>query len=285
MTTWTDPIPDRVMSTLRRIAAIEPKGDTTELGVREWAQALGQAQRIASELAEELACQIGDPEPKITDRHGRSRPLRVDTFRRQIHGTIEMLRLVEQQLDDLYLLAYDRPRAAEAQRVAGGTRDYALDTHGSTEARHLWRRAASTILDTTEDLVEVCHQVTTWLRTGDRPTERRDRSADIDLTELAAALDAQQRRAGRDEYTPTPTEAQPAADRVPDAAAELAHLQAAVRRTVEESELAEPKLVNKIKNPRGGRIRPARWRLTPAQYEAWNRAIRPLNKEAAKRHD
>lgn len=282
MTTWGDPIPSRVLAGLQRIVAVEPSGDSPRLDVTDWARALDEVQRIAQDMHDELSCQVGEPDRPIVDRHGRRAPLRVDTFRSQVAAAAELLRLVGEHLDDLHVLAYDRPKAAEVQRVAGGSRDYALDTHGSAAARDLWREAAAAVIDTTEDLAEVCHRVLTWLRTGDRPTERRDRSADVTLAELSAAIDAQKRRRARGDYSPVASEQQPATTRVPDPLAELEALQEAVRRTVDESESGPDPLVKKIKNPKGGRIRPASWRLTPRQLEAWKRAIAPLDDARAK---
>lgn len=189
----------------------------------------------------------------------RGAAMRIDTLRNKLTATRALLDRVQAQLEDLHVLAYDRPTAVGA-RVHGGDRDWALDTHGDQVARQWYRHLAHQLTGSTEDLVEVLHSITSFLAVGPSPTERRDRSADVTADELRAALDAQARRRDRGDYTPASTIAQPGSRRADSTLADLGALQGAVRKIVEARRLDDDPVV------------PDRSRLTPAELGAWNRA-------------
>lgn len=180
--------------------------------------------------------------------------IRIDTFRNRLAGTRGLLALTEQHLDDLYVLAYDRHRAGQAQRVAGGERDYALDTHGDPKARELWQRTALKVLDAAEDLTVVLHEVTSYFNPG-RISTRRDTTADAPISELIEAMAARQRRRDRGEYQPATLIDQPTPTEPASIAGELELLRSAARKIAPQIE--------------------DRGRLTPAEHDALRRAIDP----------
>jgi hypothetical protein len=186
--------------------------------------------------------------------------LRIDTFRRQLAGTIGLLELVRSQLDDLHALAYDRPRAAAEAPVRGGTRDYALDTHGDARARDLWKTLALRVTDATEDLTVVLHDTAGYLSAGSSGA-RRDRTADAPAGEIHAAIAAQARRRARGDYTPAATVAQPDAPDVSRDLDELDQLRSLCRKLA------------------AGGIRPDRSRLTPLEHDAWRHAVDPDSRQ------
>lgn len=189
--------------------------------------------------------------------------IRIDTFRNRLAGTRGLLALTEQHLDDLYVLAYDRHRAGQAQRVAGGERDYALDTHGDPKARELWQRTALKVLDAAEDLTVVLHEVTNYFNPG-RISTRRDSTADAPISELIEAMAARQRRRDRGEYQPATLIDQPTPTEPASTTAELDLLRNAVRKT-------HPQIDDHS-------------RLTPAERDAVRRAIDPNFTRSKKRN-
>lgn len=185
----------------------------------------------------------------------RRRPsIRIDTFRNRVQGTIGLLQLVAEHLEDLHVLAYDRHRAGQAQRVAGGELDYALDTHGDPRARELWQTSALRVLDNAEDLNVVLHEVIQFFSAG-QTSARRDATADASLGEVLTALAAQRRRRDRGEFSPTLLVAQPRVVEPDSVIAELELLRSAVRKV--QAQITDGS------------------RLTPTEHDALRRAVDP----------
>ena len=131
---------------------------------------------------------------------------RIDTMRNRLAATRALLAMVQDELEDLNVLAYDRARI-NRERVRGGEPDWALDTHGDPRARTAYREIGTSTIHALEVIADAHHQALTLLRSG-TPTGRRPRYI-INSEELAQAIEAQARRAARDEYTPTARESQP----------------------------------------------------------------------------
>lgn len=186
--------------------------------------------------------------------------IRIDTFRNKLAATRALLDKVEDHLVDLHTLAYSRHAAQQADKVRGGQRDYALDTHGDPKARELWGRLTLKVMDATEDLAVAAHDTLGYLTRGPSPATRRDTTADITSDELIEALEAQARRRQAGEYTPTATAIQPP-PRKTNTSAELEALQRAVAKTVRHSHRT------------GNKLRPPKGQLTPAEQDAWRRAV------------
>ncbi len=132
----------------------------------------------------------------------RSTPLRIDKLRNQFTATHGRLQLAEAEIEDLYVLAYDRP-AAKEQRVNGGERDYALDTHGDPRARQLLRDGASILDATMADISAWCDAVRAFMADGEIAARRKPFT--VTANETADAIAAQSRRRRRGEYTPRRT--------------------------------------------------------------------------------
>lgn len=173
---------------------------------------------------------------------------RIDTVRRDTNRAIHQLAEALEHLTDLHDLAYDRAHAATAQRVAGGTTDYALDTHGDPHARNAYTHLAQAL----QAIADATQRALTTARTHfDHGTidQRRDTTADATTHEIIAAI------ANRARHTPIETQPLPtAARRALDAhrlQTDLDTLRSAVRKA--------------------GR-HPNRNRLTPLEDTAWQTA-------------
>lgn len=135
---------------------------------------------------------------------------RVDTVRNQLFGARELLAMVGAEVEDLHVLAYDRPTASR-EKVHGGQRDYALDTHGDPRARAALRELSLAAVHACEVVAQVAHDQLKILRSGERTNGTRRM---VSSEELLQAIEAQGRRAARGEYTPVRREAQPDSDLV-----------------------------------------------------------------------
>lgn len=191
---------------------------------------------------------IDAPQPR------RQPSVRIDTFRNRISGTLGLLQLVQEHLEDLHALAYDRHRAGQAQRVAGGERDYALDTHGDPKARELWHGTSLRVLDASEDLTVVLHEVLSFFA-GGQTSARRDASADASVAEVLEAIAAARRRRARGEAHHALLEAQPSVVEPTSIGAELDQLRNAMRKV--QGQITDMS------------------RLTPAERDATRRAVDP----------
>jgi hypothetical protein len=165
-----------------------------------------------------------------------TRAPRIDTLRNRLAATRELLSMVERELEDLHVLAYERARAASDAKVNGGARDYALDTHGDVKAREAYHRLGDVIVGG-PGVVGVCdllawaaHDMIRILNVGERTS--RNPSQRVTALELAEAIEAQSNRIARGEYTPVRTEEQPGRKKVNRAVADLreAHDRAVVQR-------------------------------------------------------
>ena len=125
---------------------------------------------------------------------------RIDSLRNQIDRTNAALQRLRPMLDDLHVLAYDRQAARMAERVNGGDRSYALDTNGDMIAREHLRTLKSILSAACADIEQACFNTLAHMDQGHiTPTTTRAANAD----DVKAALEAQQRRTARGEYTPS----------------------------------------------------------------------------------
>lgn len=136
--------------------------------------------------------------------------MRIDTARDQLAATKALLDQALAELEDLYVLAYDRQVAADEAKVAGGSRDYALDTHGDFRVREQYRAFSDKVTDTCRDLAEAAHDVLRFMAET-KPAGRLGARTTSAL-EHALLLEAQARRAQRGEYAPHRRVAQPSLD-------------------------------------------------------------------------
>lgn len=148
-----------------------------------------------------------------------SRAPRIDTVTNRVAATRSLLELVEPELRDLHILAYDRYVAHREVMVKGGDKDYALDNHGDQRARDAYRALSTATGDACTLLAEAAHDAIALLR--ERTTLGRVGRLYIDTVELAVAIEAQARRAARAEYTPIRREPQPDAERAARAVEQL----------------------------------------------------------------
>lgn len=127
-------------------------------------------------------------------------PVRIDTLRNRVNATIDLLKLLAAQLEDLHVLAYERNVArVEMERVQGGDRDYALDTHGDPRARDAFRALNTTTMSAAEWIATATHDALRLLTEGKPPTSGTRKATAV---EVGHALVAQSRRVQRGEYTP-----------------------------------------------------------------------------------
>ncbi len=156
----------------------------------------------------------------LADRRDDRTPTpRIDTMRRRLQATIDLLMTVSEELEDLNVLAYDRRAAADDIKVSGGERDYALDTNGDPRARDAYRQLSMAQADMFDIAAEATHDVLTVLRSGERSAPRGPRL--IRALELAEAIGLQAKRAAAGDYTPVRRELQPEADKAANAVAEI----------------------------------------------------------------
>lgn len=123
--------------------------------------------------------------------------VRIDTLRSQLGATRTLLGDLEAEVDDLHSLAYERQRTQVTDKVSGGERDYALDTHGDPVARAAYRHLGEAVATACGDLALALDAAAKVLRAGG-PTGRPGRRA-VTAAEHAEALAAQARRAARGE--------------------------------------------------------------------------------------
>lgn len=127
--------------------------------------------------------------------------VRVDTLRKTIAATIDVLEAVGQEAEDLHVLAYDRKTAAEEAHVAGGSRDYALDTHGDPRAREAYRDLGDQAVKACQILGASVERAVKLLRASDdtkRPQGKRTTAAVV----LADSIAARARRVADGTFVP-----------------------------------------------------------------------------------
>lgn len=142
---------------------------------------------------------------------------RIDSMRNRLAATRQLMAMLEDELEDLHVLAYERQRLT-SERVRGGEPDYALDNHGDPRARSAYREIGTATVHALEVIADAHHTALQLLRSGERG---RNPTRKVKAEELAAALETQARRAARGEYTPGRREAQPDAALAQQAVAEL----------------------------------------------------------------
>jgi hypothetical protein len=163
---------------------------------------------------------------------------RVDSTRNRIAATATLLGDVLPHIDDLHALAYDRAAARRDAVVAGGSRDYALDTHGDPNARQAYKHLALATVDACEILAEAAHDALVLFRTGDHDHNAAGR---VTEEELALALVAKARRIARGEAESIPVGAQPHADLTARVLQRVIAERDALQRKVDRYERDHPK--------------------------------------------
>lgn len=151
----------------------------------------------------------------IRARRTTGRAPDIRSVHNRLDATTQLLDLVRTQLDELHALGNDRPRAAERLNVLGGSRDYALDSHGDPRARELYRQVALELLALIELTTVASHTMHSWLRTGEIDTTTRRGTQIVTGDEFLEALAAQSRRIDRGE-SDTPLVDQPTHKRATD---------------------------------------------------------------------
>jgi len=114
----------------------------------------------------------------------------IEHLRYEVDAAIELLTMVRPHLDDLHTLAYNRHRAASQDvKVSGGSHDYALDTHGDTQARDLLNHLSTETKELITGVAKVIREAKVYLTRSDvQRVHRRDGSADATLDEILQAL-------------------------------------------------------------------------------------------------
>jgi hypothetical protein len=131
---------------------------------------------------------------------------RIDTRRNQLAGTRVLLTLILEEIEDLHVLAYDRPVALSEAKVSGGSHDYALDTHGDPRARSAYHQLGHAIESACKLLDEATTNALNLLREGNSPGRGQRH---LRLAELGEAISSQVRRSRRGDYTPVRRGPQP----------------------------------------------------------------------------
>lgn len=200
---------------------------------------------------------------------------RIDAVRAEIARTIRLLHELDDNLLDLHVLAYERGRTASGDKVNGGSRDYALDNHGSARARDLYDQVARRLRFTTGALTDDLKELRGFLTSGPNGT-RRDRTADCGADEIQEAIDAQTRRRVRGEYEPTRLVAQPRVWSQTEWRNECEALRSAVRKAVagfvEDHQWCQSATIDQRGQRPKLRRRVQTKLLTPREREAWSRA-------------
>lgn len=124
---------------------------------------------------------------------------RIDTRRNQLARTRDLLTMILEEIEDLHVLAYDRPVALSEAKVSGGSHDYALDTHGDPRARSAYHQLGHAIDEACKLLDGATANALNLLREGRTPGRGQRH---LRLTELGEAISSQARRARRGDYTP-----------------------------------------------------------------------------------
>lgn len=179
---------------------------------------------------------------------------RIDSTRNLIDDLVLLLAEFRAEVHDIHDLATNRPRAAEEAKVNGGSRDYALDTNGDQVARRLYITAVREIIHAMNPVSDAIKAVRSHLTAGVAPSTF-DKSAVVPKHEVAAAVNAAQRRRLRGEYEPHLIAKQPFVGYI-EPTEELDHLRNAVAKMAAGQ-------------------KPDRSRLTPAEQDAWRRAATP----------
>jgi hypothetical protein len=207
---------------------------------------------------------------------------RIDTFRRTMDAVVERLAELRPDIEDVHDLAYNRTKAAAYDRVNGGDRDYALDTHGDMIARDLYIDVAAQLVGLGRGVERAAKKLRAHLNQQSSAI-RRDGSADVTAAEFTQARYAQARRIDRGEQHAHAVVAQAERRHFIDPVAELEQLRTAVRRLSARMD-QEHKDCRYHEGERAGKRRP-RWLdrsiLSPAQRTAIDRALLIEPDEAA----
>lgn len=158
---------------------------------------------------------------------------RIDTFRNDIADAIKLLRFLSDQVEDVHVLATNRHKAAASDRVRGGSRDYALDSHGDSDARELYTDAAKLVNRMVDDIRDQDTALRAYLTTAGKADKTRT-AARTSADEVLAAIDARRRRKARGEYEPVPLAKQPTVIPAQDWRTEVEVLRSAVRKVTRE---------------------------------------------------
>lgn len=154
---------------------------------------------------------------------------RIDTYRRETDDAISLLRWLSGQIADLHDLAYIRHSRGSGEKVRGGSRDYALDTHGDPRARNLYEDAAKQVIHLVDELIEVEKDIRSYL-TAEGSNSTGDPKAATTTDEVIRQIKARRRRMARGEYEPKPIAQQPVVIASVDWQTEVEALRSAVRK-------------------------------------------------------
>lgn len=208
---------------------------------------------------------------------------RIDTFRNLIASLVDKLQELDPDIADLHDLAYNRHRAANEAKVKGGTRDYALDTHGDLRARDLYTKTAARLVGLGREAEKDLKDIRRYLNATDRAI-RLDHTADVTATEFDQAHNARTRRLARGERHPHLLVSQPERRHHIDPTVELEQLRGAVRRLAAHLD-QEHRDCTHAPDEHGRRRRKRRWfardLLGPAQRDAMDRALSDLTGQQA----
>lgn len=146
---------------------------------------------------------------------------RIDTVHARFTACRSLMDSTATGIDLLHALAYSRHNSsADEPKVKGGSRDYALDTHGDPKARAAYKTLAEASFTAIEQLTIGCHNALRALN-GDAAIDdngtRRMHPATVNLLELKIAIDAQKRRIAQGETNPARQFPQPKASKADNA--------------------------------------------------------------------
>lgn len=195
---------------------------------------------------------------------------RIDTFRRTIDAVIVRLSEFRAEVGDLHDLAHDRHRAGNDAKVRGGSRDYALDTHGDPRARQLYIDVAARTIGLARAVEADLKAVGRYLDAGDRSNAR---TKDAEDDEVIDAVNAARRRRLRGETSHHLRVAQPPIQSQVDWRQECE----ALRRATAKVTTRFAEMHADCEQVEDGKRRKLRRRydlsvLSPRERDAWDRA-------------
>lgn len=135
---------------------------------------------------------------------------RIDTMRNHIMATIELLEMALADLETLHSLAYDRSHAHEQIRIRGGLPDYSLDRHGDPVARAAYKELLVHLQRGRDSIGAGAQAAIRAVELhGPKNLDNTQFQSRISAEELLRAIEAQDRRIQRGDYTPSRQYRQP----------------------------------------------------------------------------
>lgn len=127
---------------------------------------------------------------------------RIDTVRNSIIATIELLEKRLAELETLHSLAYDRSAVRREIKIQDGDLDYSLDRHGDSNARYVYASLAMAMARGRDQIVRDTTNALAAIRDKNPQMDNSRKRANITAAEFLEAIEAQERRLSRGEYTP-----------------------------------------------------------------------------------